>query len=353
MLQYVIKEKNTKVLLHPVAGQTQTGDIDAATRFRCYQHILKRFPKNSIKLSACPMAMRMAGPRETIWHAIIRKNYGCTHFIVGRDHASPSPYKEPFYSRYEAQDLVKKHEKEIGITTFLLPEFVYCTQTNGYLPSDKISKGVKTASISGTKIRQYLREGIDIPEWFTFSEVNAELKLNYPQKNRRGFVLFIDGPHIKNNFHISCGVQENLLKDERKHVTFIENSILENYFTVNNKVLTSTLGMHIHEITNAGGIVIVVNLQETSQHIAEFCKGNNRIDSIFAHIIDSKSPVITEHNNQLECGNNQVINASNHSFDHYIPCKDQFVSETIQEIMNYLKDKGYLLNLVEKEDHEY
>ncbi len=171
-------ENRAKILLHPVVGVTKPGDIDHTCRVRCYEHVLRYYPPGSVMPALLPLAMRMAGPKEALWHALIRKNYGCTHFIVGRDHAGPGVdgRGEAFYDPYAAQDLLKIHQAECGIEMVPFQEMVYAPDEGGYLPVDRIPESTRTLSISGTRLREMMENGEEIPEWFTYPEVAEELR---------------------------------------------------------------------------------------------------------------------------------------------------------------------------------
>jgi len=172
------RQADAHVLLHPVVGPTKPGDIDHATRVRCYQAILRYYPPGRVMLSLLPLAMRMAGPREALWHAIIRRNYGATHFIVGRDHAGPGADAagRPFYEPYAAQELLKQHAGEIGIEVITFRRLVYLPDRGAYLPEDEVPPGAAAFAISGTELRERLAEGRDLPVWFTPPEIAAELR---------------------------------------------------------------------------------------------------------------------------------------------------------------------------------
>ena len=171
-------ESKTKILLHPVVGATKPGDVDHACRVRCYEHVLKHYAQGSVILALLPLAMRMAGPREALWHALIRKNYGCTHFIVGRDHAGPGVDSrgEAFYEPYAAQDLLKIHQAECGIEMVPFQEMVYAPDDGRYLPVDQIPENGRILQISGTRLREMMENGEEIPEWFTYPEIAKELR---------------------------------------------------------------------------------------------------------------------------------------------------------------------------------
>ena len=171
-------ENQANILIHPVAGMTKPGDIDHICRVRCYKHVLKHYAPGSVTLALLPLAMRMAGPREALWHALIRKNHGCTHFIVGRDHAGPGvdDRGEPFYDPYAAQDLLKTHQAECGIAMVPFQEMVYAPDEGRYLPIDEIPEDGRILQISGTRLREMMETGEEIPEWFTYAEVAEELR---------------------------------------------------------------------------------------------------------------------------------------------------------------------------------
>jgi sulfate adenylyltransferase len=182
------RQADAHVLLHPVVGPTKPGDVDHATRVRCYQAILPYYPPGRVMLSLLPLAMRMAGPREALWHAIIRRNYGATHFIVGRDHAGPGGGigGRPFYEPYAAQELLKQHAGEIGIEVMTFRRLVYLPDHGTYLPEDEVPPGVTAFSISGTELRERLAEGRTLPAWFTPPEIAAELRRASPPDGAAG-----------------------------------------------------------------------------------------------------------------------------------------------------------------------
>src|SRR5207248_7256908 len=152
------KEVEANLLIHPVVGLTKPGDVDHYTRVRCYQAILAGYPRHTAMLSLLPLAMRMGGPREAVWHAIIRKNHGVTHFIVGRDHAGPGSDASgtPFYGPYDAQELLKQHEAELGVQMVPFRQMVYVEDLDTYVPEDEVPGGSRTLSISGTEQRRRL-----------------------------------------------------------------------------------------------------------------------------------------------------------------------------------------------------
>ena len=189
------KQVEANLLIHPSVGMTKPGDVDYFVRTRCYQLLLAKYPKGTVELAMLPLAMRMGGPREAVWHGLIRKNHGCTHFIVGRDHAGPGKDTDGknFYGPYDAQELFKKHEEEMGVTMVPFQMMVYLENEDRYVPSDEVPKGAKVLDISGTELRQRLNEGRDIPAWFTYPEVVQELRRSYPPRHKQGVTIFFTG----------------------------------------------------------------------------------------------------------------------------------------------------------------
>src|SRR5207245_8990832 len=178
------KQVEANLLIHPSVGKTRPGDVDYFTRVRCYRLLASKYPTDTVKLSLLPLAMRMGGAREAIWHGIIRKNHGCTHLIVGRDHAGPGNDADgkPFYGPYEAQQLFKKHEAELGVTMVPFNMMVYLEDQDKYVPDNEVPKGSRVLSISRTELRQRLTEGRDIHSWFPYPEVVQELRRSYPPR---------------------------------------------------------------------------------------------------------------------------------------------------------------------------
>ncbi|KAF2275073.1 bifunctional sulfate adenylyltransferase subunit 1/adenylylsulfate kinase protein-like protein [Westerdykella ornata] len=189
------RARQANVLIHPVVGLTKPGDIDHFTRVRVYQALLPRYPNGMAVISLLPLAMRMAGPREAIWHAIIRKNHGATHFIVGRDHAGPGKNSKgvDFYGPYDAQHAVEKYREELGIEVVPFQQMTYLPDSDEYRPKDEVPPGVRTLDISGTELRKRLRTGAEIPEWFSYPEVVRVLRESNPPRNKQGFTVFLTG----------------------------------------------------------------------------------------------------------------------------------------------------------------
>jgi sulfate adenylyltransferase len=191
------RQHQANVLIHPVVGLTKPGDVDHYTRVRAYQALMPKYPNGMATLALLPLAMRMAGPREAVWHAIIRKNFGATHFIVGRDHAGPGKNSQgkDFYGPYDAQELVTKYKDELHIEMVPFQMMTYLPGSDEYQPVDEVPKGTPTADISGTELRKRLRTGAAIPDWFSYEAVVKVLRESYPPRLKQGFVILLTGLH--------------------------------------------------------------------------------------------------------------------------------------------------------------
>ncbi|HEX9659715.1 MAG TPA: bifunctional sulfate adenylyltransferase/adenylylsulfate kinase [Rhodothermales bacterium] len=259
------EEVGANLLVHPVVGMTKPGDVDHYTRVRCYQALMGRYPAGTAKLSLLPLAMRMGGPREAVWHAIIRKNYGCTHLIVGRDHAGPGSDSggTSFYGPYDAQELLRSVEDELGVAMVPFRLMVYLKDDDVYVPIDEVPQGKATLSISGTELRRKLATGESIPEWFTYPEVAAELRRSHPPKNRQGFTVFFTGLSGSGKSTVANAVMVKLLEIGGRPVTMLDGDLVRKHlsselgFSKEHRDLNiRRIGFVASEITKHGGIAI-------------------------------------------------------------------------------------------------
>jgi sulfate adenylyltransferase len=225
------------LLIHPVVGMTKPGDVDHYTRVRAYQAVLERYPRQTAALSLLPLAMRMGGPREAVWHAIIRKNHGVTHFIVGRDHAGPGSDSsgKPFYGPYDAQELLSQHEEELGVAMVPFKMMVYLEDRDAYAPIDEVPEGSRTLSISGTELRERLAEGREIPDWFTYPEVVEELRRTHPPRSKQGFTVFFTGLSGSGKSTIANALLVKLSEIGGRPITILDGDLVR-------KNLSSELG---------------------------------------------------------------------------------------------------------------
>jgi sulfate adenylyltransferase len=259
------KQVEANLLIHPVVGMTKPGDVDHYTRVRCYQAIMPSYPPGTAMLSLLPLAMRMGGPREALLHAIIRRNHGVTHLIVGRDHAGPGEDStgKPFYGPYDAQELVQKHEVELGVEMVPFREMVYVEERDTYMPEDEVPKGARVLSISGTEQRRRLNEGSELPAWFTPPAVAAELRRSYPPRSNQGFTVFFTGLSGAGKSTIANVVLVKLLEIGGRPVTLLDGDIVrrnlssELGFSKEHRDLNiRRIGFVASEITGNRGIAI-------------------------------------------------------------------------------------------------
>ena len=259
------REVEANLLIQPVVGMTKPGDIDHFTRVRCYEHVLEQYPEQTTALSLLNLAMRMGGPREAIWHAIIRKNYGCTHFIVGRDHAGPGNDRDgnPFYGPYDAQDLFSQHEEELDISMVPFKMMVYVENKAEYMSVDETDDKDKVLNLSGTEFRRRLQEGLDIPEWFSYPKVVEELRKAHPPKHKQGFTVFFTGLSGSGKSTIANALMVKLLEDGSRPVTLLDGDIVRknlsselNFSKEHRDLNIQRIGYVASEITKNRGIAI-------------------------------------------------------------------------------------------------
>ncbi|KAK6496365.1 Sulfate adenylyltransferase [Arthrobotrys musiformis] len=217
------RARHANVLIHPVVGLTKPGDIDHFTRVRVYQALLPRYPNGMAVLGLLGLAMRMGGPREAIWHAIIRRNHGATHFIVGRDHAGPGKNSAgvEFYGPYDAQHAVEKYKEELGIEVVPFQMMTYLPDTDEYKPVDEVPAGTKTLDISGTELRRRLRNGTHIPEWFSYPEVVRVLRESHPPRSSQGFTVFLTGYQNSGKDAVARALQVTLNQQGGRSITLL------------------------------------------------------------------------------------------------------------------------------------
>lgn len=259
------EQTGAKLLIHPVVGMTKPGDIEYYLRVRCYEHVLSTYPAKTAMLSLLPLAMRMGGPKEALWHALIRKNYGCTHFIVGRDHAGPGKDRQgnPFYGPYAAQELAMTHQQEMGITIVPFQEMLYSHQQKRYFSADVFPANETPASISGTELRERLRTGAEIPAWFSYPAVIDELRKAYPPKDKQGFTLFLTGLPSSGKSTLANALALRLRELTDRRISLLDGDIIRTHlskglgFSQEDRETNITrVGFVAKEITSHGGIAI-------------------------------------------------------------------------------------------------
>jgi sulfate adenylyltransferase len=258
------REAQANLLIHPVVGMTKPGDVDHFTRVRCYEAVLDKYPASTTHMSLLNLAMRMAGPREAVWHGLIRRNHGVTHFIVGRDHAGPGKNSQgkDFYGP-DAQELFKKHESEIGVTMVDFKHMVYVQEKAQYYPANEVPEGCTVLDISGTELRRRLREGLEIPEWFSFPEVVTQLRKTSPARDKQGFTVFFTGLSGSGKSTIANALMVKLMEQGGRPVTLLDGDVVRKHLSSelgfskeHRDINIRRIGYVASEITKNGGIAI-------------------------------------------------------------------------------------------------
>ena len=356
------REIGGNLLIHPVVGMTKPGDVDHYTRVRCYKKIMEKFSENTAMLSLLPLSMRMGGPREALWHALIRKNYGCTHLIVGRDHAGPGNDSNgnPFYGPYDAQEMVKKYADEIGVQMVPFKLMVYVEEKSEYMPIDEVPEDLTQLNISGTELRSCLEKGMDIPEWFTYPDVVEELRQSHPPKDKRGFTIFFTGLSGSGKSTIANALVVKLLEYGRRRVTLLDGDIVrinlssELGFSEEHRNLNiQRIGFVASEITKNGGIAICApiapyeNIRRKNRelisnvgsyievHVStplEVCEGRD-VKGLYAKARKGIIKGFTGIDDPYEVPENPEINIDT-----------SYISqgEAVQQVLDYLESEGFL-----------
>ena len=259
------REAQANLLIHPVVGMTKPGDVDHFTRVRCYEAVLDKYPAATTNLSLLNLAMRMAGPREAVWHGLIRANHGVTHFIVGRDHAGPGKNSagQDFYGPYDAQELFTHYKDEIGVEMVDFKHMVYVQEKAQYFPANEIPEGSTVLDISGTELRRRLREGLDIPEWFSFPEVVQQLRRTSPPRANQGFTVFFTGLSGSGKSTVANALMVKLMEMGGRPVSLLDGDVVRKHLSSelgfskeHRDINIKRIGYVASEITKNGGIAI-------------------------------------------------------------------------------------------------
>ena len=265
LTRLAMEQHNAKLLMHPVVGISKPGDIDHFTRVKCYQHIIKYYPEDSVELSLINLAMRMAGPKEALWHAIIRKNYGCNHIIIGRDHAGPGVDAEgkPYYQPYDAQELISQYQEELEIKMIPFQEMVFAKNKKTYLPLDEIKEGEQIERLSGTQFKELLKQRIEIPSWYSFPEVIHELRRRYPKLHNQGLTVFFTGLSGAGKSTLANALMYKLMEMEDRPITLLDGDIVRQHLSSelgfskeDRDIHVKRIGYVASEITKHGGVAI-------------------------------------------------------------------------------------------------
>jgi len=287
------KEAKANLVVMPVVGMTKPGDVDHYTRVRCYKEIMNYYPSGLAELTLLPLAMRMAGPREALWHALIRKNYGFTHFIVGRDHAGPgnNRHGQSFYDPYAAQIIADKYKAELGIEILKYSQVAYIEDIAEYKTEEEIPEGARVLNISGTELRRRLFMGIDIPEWFSFPTVVTILRQRHPARAKQGFTIFFTGLSGAGKSTIANALRISLMEEGSRSVTLLDgdkvrqNLSSELGFSKEHREMNIKRMAYVaSEITKAGGVAIIAAIapyKSTREHAQRLISENGGFIEIY------------------------------------------------------------------------
>ena len=349
------------LLLHPVAGNVNPGDMDYYTRTHCYLTAGKNYPANMMHLSLIPLTMRLAGPREALWHAIIRRNYGCTHFIVGPNHASPGPNADgkPFYEKDAAMNLVTSFTEELGIEIVPFEEMVYVVDEDVFLPISEVPKGVQARFMSNDEFHSKLRNSRKIPDWFSFSDVVETIQQAYPPRHKQGVTVFFTGLSGAGKSTVARILHARFLEMRSRPVTLLDGDIVRQnlsselgFSKEHRDINVKRIGYVASEITKNRGIAIcapIAPYASTRRHIrqiiepyggfievhvgtpVEICENRDR-KGLYAKARAGLIKEFTGVSDPYEIPENPEV---------YIDTTDMTPDEAAQEVLLYMERAGF------------
>lgn len=364
MILKAAREVGASIFLNPVVGIPTPRDLDHFTMVRCYQAFVKHFPKNIITLALLPFASRKAGPKEALLQAIIRKNYGCTHFVVAPDHADPFMHnadnRDLFYPLGEAQEKVKSHEEEIGIKMVPLTPMVYFEDEGRYIPENEIKEGMNIKRISSAELRRRLEHDLDIPEWFSFKEVVEELRHTYPPRHKQGFTVFLTGLPGAGKSTIAKILYVKFMELRDRPVTLLDGDIVRhylsselNYSKEHREINVRRIGFVASEITKNRGIAIcapIAPYEESRRYNRELI---SRYGGYIEVYVATPLEVCASRDRKgmYEKAKKGIIKNFTGVDDPYIPPANPEIiidttkltpQEAAQQILLYLEEQGYI-----------
>ncbi len=363
MVLRAARENGANILLQPVVGLEYPGNIDHYTHVRCYEEIVKKFPRNMTMLNLLPMASRLAGPREALWQAIIKKNFGCSHFLVADDHADPFAGRDDgdlFYSRQAAQDMVREYEGETAIRMVPLQEMVYVEAKAQYIPRDEAQPDMKIKTISSLEFKRRLEHDLDIPEWFSYPEVVKELKWAFPPRARQGFTIFITGFSGSGKSTLAKVLMVKFMEMRDRPITLLDGDIVRknlsselNFSREHRNLNITRIGFVASEITKNGGIAIcapIAPYEESRQANRELISSYGGYIEVY---VSTPLEVCEQRDRKglyAKARAGKVKGVTGVS-DPYIPPRnpeltidtsDITPAEAAQDVLLYLADQGYI-----------
>lgn len=352
------------LLIHPVVGLTKPGDIDHFTRVRSYKTLVeKHYDKRATLLSLLPLAMRMAGPREAVWHAIIRRNYGANHFIVGRDHAGPGvdSQGQSFYGLYDAQNLLQQCEGEVGVKMVPFKELVYLPDEQRYEEKHLVPPGVTIISISGTGVwTKYLTNGERLPNWFTRPETAAILANSYRPNHQRGFCMWFTGLSGAGKSTIA-EILTILLMEHGRQVTLLDGDVVRTHLSKglgfdrkDRDTNIRRIGFVASEIVRHHGVVIcaAISPYSATRNEVRSMVGDDQFVEIF---VDTPIEVCEQRDTKgvyLKARRGEIKEFTGVDDPYEAPINPEIKLTTTdcapednaRRLINYLYDRGFLLN---------
>jgi sulfate adenylyltransferase len=357
------EEVNGSLLIHPVVGMTKPGDIDHYTRVRVYRTLLENYyDQESTLLSLLPLAMRMAGPREALWHAIIRRNYGATHFIVGRDHAGPGKdsHGRPFYGPYEAQAMMEQYANEIGVQLMKFKELVYLADEERYEERTNIPEDARIFSISGTQVREeYLSKGEMLPDWFTRAETAEILKQMYPPRYQQGFCIWFTGLSGSGK-STTAEVLTSLLLERGRQITLLDGDVVRTHLSKglgfspeDRDTNILRIGFVAGEIARQGGSVIcaAISPYRATRNEARKMVGEDHFIEVF---VDTPIEVCEQRDVKglyARARRGQITGFTGVDAPYEAPIKPEITLDTVEndpftnarKIVEFLEESGFLI----------
>ncbi len=357
------EEVNGSLLIHPVVGMTKPGDVDHYTRVRVYRTLLENYyDQESTLLSLLPLAMRMAGPREALWHAIIRRNYGATHFIVGRDHAGPGKdsHGRPFYGPYEAQAMMEQYANEIGVQLMKFKELVYLADEERYEERTNIPEDARIFSISGTQVRdEYLSKGEMLPDWFTRAETAEILKQMYPPRYQQGFCIWFTGLSGSGK-STTAEVLTSLLLERGRQITLLDGDVVRTHLSKglgfspeDRDTNILRIGFVAGEIARQGGSVIcaAISPYRATRNEARKMVGEDHFIEVF---VDTPIEVCEQRDVKglyARARRGQITGFTGVDAPYEAPIKPEITLDTVEndpftnasKIVEFLEESGFLI----------
>ncbi len=357
------EEVNGSLLIHPVVGMTKPGDVDHYTRVRVYRTLLENYyDQESTLLSLLPLAMRMAGPREALWHAIIRRNYGATHFIVGRDHAGPGKdsHGRPFYGPYEAQAMMEQYANEIGVQLMKFKELVYLADEERYEERTNIPEDARIFSISGTQVREeYLSKGEMLPDWFTRAETAEILKQMYPPRYQQGFCIWFTGLSGSGK-STTAEILTSLLLERGRQITLLDGDVVRTHLSKglgfspeDRDTNILRIGFVAGEIARQGGSVIcaAISPYRATRNEARKMVGEDHFIEVF---VDTPIEVCEQRDVKglyARARRGQITGFTGVDAPYEAPIKPEITLDTVEndpftnasKIVEFLEESGFLI----------